>query len=312
MKAKKKPDYTDVFSAVICKMAAKNENIVAVTAAMADGTGLKRFRNEYPGRFFDVGIAEGHAVTFSAGMAAAGLHPVFAVYSSFLQRAFDEIVHDVCIQKLPVIFAIDRAGLVGADGETHQGIMDLSYLSLIPNMTVMAPKNKWELADMFWFASRFDGPVAIRYPRGQAYDGLRTFRSPVVYGKSEWLYEESRVAVFAVGNMVEQACKVRELLHQKGYRCSVINARFVKPVDGEAVRKAAENHSLIVTMEENLLHGGYGDAVGECLADIDKDIAILRFGIRDQFVPHGSVAELQKRVGLDPEDVAEKIAEVLG
>ncbi len=312
VKAKKKPDYTDVFSTVICKMAAKNEKIVAVTAAMADGTGLKRFRSEYPGRFFDVGIAEGHAVTFSAGMASAGLHPVFAVYSSFLQRAFDEIVHDVCIQKLPVIFAIDRAGLVGADGETHQGIMDLSYLSMIPNMTVMAPKNKWELADMLWFASRYDGPVSIRYPRGQAYDGLKSFRAPVVYGKSEWIYEESCIAVFAVGNMVEQGLKVRDLLHEKGYRCSLVNARFVRPVDEEAVRKAVKNHSLIVTMEENLLHGGYGDVVGECLAEIDKDISILRFGIRDQFVPHGSVPELQKRVGLDPGDIAEKIAEVMG
>ena len=310
-KVKKKPDYTDVFSAVICKIAAKNENIVAMTAAMADGTGLKRFRNEYPDRFFDVGIAEGHAVTFAAGMAAAGLHPVFAVYSSFLQRGFDEVIHDVCIQNLPVIFAIDRAGLVGADGETHQGIMDLSYLSLIPNMTVMAPKNKWELADMLWFASRYDGPVAIRYPRGQAYDGLKKFRSPVVWGKSEWLYEESQVAVFAVGNMVERALKVRELLHEKGYSCSLINARFIKPVDGEAVEKAAENHRLIVTMEENLLHGGYGDAVGEYLEKLDKDISILRFGISDQFVPHGSVPELQKQVGLDPEDIAEKIAEVL-
>ena len=282
-----------------------------MTAAMADGTGLKRFRNEYPDRFFDVGIAEGHAVTFAAGMAAAGLHPVFAVYSSFLQRGFDEVIHDVCIQNLPVIFAIDRAGLVGADGETHQGIMDLSYLSLIPNMTVMAPKNKWELADMLWFASRYDGPVAIRYPRGQAYDGLKKFRSPVVWGKSEWLYEESQVAVFAVGNMVDRALKVRELLHEKGYSCSLINARFIKPVDGEAVEKAAENHRLIVTMEENLLHGGYGDAVGEYLEKLDKDISILRFGISDQFVPHGSVPELQKQVGLDPEDIAEKIAEVL-
>lgn len=311
VKGKTKPDYTDVFSSVICKIAAKNPDIVAVTAAMTDGTGLKRFRSEYPDRFFDVGIAEGHGVTFAAGMAAAGLHPVFAVYSSFLQRGFDELVHDVCIQNLPVIFAIDRAGLVGADGETHQGIMDLSYLSMIPNMTVMAPKNKWELADMFWFASRYEGPIAIRYPRGQAYDGLREFRSPIVYGKSEWLYEESEIALFAVGNMVEQALRVRELLHEKGFPCSVINGRFVKPADGEAVRKAARNHRLIVTMEENLLHGGYGDAVKNCVTETEKEVQVLCFGIRDQFVPHGSIDRLHRLVGLDPETVAEKIAEVM-
>ena len=311
VKAKEKPDYTDVFSAALCRVAAKQEDIVAITAAMADGTGLKRFRSQYPERFFDVGIAEGHAVTFAAGMAAAGLHPVFAVYSSFLQRAFDELVHDVCIQNLPVIFAVDRAGLVGADGETHQGIMDLSYLSLMPNMTVMAPKNKWELADMLWFASRWQGPVAIRYPRGQAYDGLKEFRSRIEYGRSEWLYEESETVIFAVGNMVQQAMKVREFLHQKGRSCSLVNARFVKPVDADAVKKAAQSHRLIVTMEENLLHGGYGDAVGECLEKTGQDTRLLCFGIEDQFVPHGSVSELHAQLRLDPESVAAKIEEVL-
>ena len=312
LKEKTKPDYTDVFSATLCKIAAKNDNIVAITAAMVDGTGLRRFRNEYPRRFFDVGIAEGHAVTFAAGMAAAGLHPVFAVYSSFLQRGFDELIHDVCIQNLPVIFAIDRAGLVGADGETHQGITDLSYLCMIPNMTVLAPKNKWELADMLWFASRYNGPIGIRYPRGEAYDGLKEYRAPIEYGKAEWIYDESQIALFAVGNMVEQALKVREILLENGCHCSVINGRFVKPVDQDAVKKAAENHRLIVTMEENLLHGGFGTEVGESLAGLDMDVSVLHFGIDDAFIRHGSVSQLQKEIGIDPEHIAKEILKHIG
>ena len=257
---KEKPNYTDVFSTVITKIAAKDDRVVAITAAMADGTGLKRFRAEYPARFFDVGIAEGHAVTFAAGLAAAGMHPVFAVYSSFLQRGFDQIVHDICMQNLPVVFAVDRAGLVGADGETHQGVFDLSYLGMIPNMMVLAPKNKWELADMLRFAFRQEGPVALRYPRGTAYDGLKEHRAPIVYGQSEWIFEERQIAIFAVGNMMEEALKVHELLHERGYDCSLINARFVKPLDYDALRKAASGHLLVVTMEENILRGGFGYA----------------------------------------------------
>ncbi len=310
LKSKKKPDYTDVFSTVICKIAAKNDRVVALTAAMADGTGLRRFRAEYPGRFFDVGIAEGHAVTFAAGMAASGLHPVFAVYSSFLQRGFDEIVHDVCMQNLPVTFAIDRAGLVGADGATHHGTLDLSYLSMMPNMTVMAPKNKWELADMLWFATRYDGPTAIRYPRGAAYDGLKDYRAPIHYGKSEWIFEELQIAIFAVGSMVETALDVRERLHRKGYDCSLVNVRFVKPIDRESIEKAVEDHVLIVTMEDNMLHGGYGDAVGAYLAEIRADVSILRFGIRDCFISHGTVEELRKQAGLDAADMTQKIIEI--
>ncbi|MCD8046648.1 MAG: 1-deoxy-D-xylulose-5-phosphate synthase [Clostridiales bacterium] len=309
LKAKKKPDYTDVFSTVICKIAAKNDRVVALTAAMADGTGLKRFRSEYPDRFFDVGIAEGHAVTFAAGMAASGLHPVFAVYSSFLQRGFDEIVHDVCIQNLPVTFAIDRAGLVGADGVTHHGVLDLSYLSMMPNMVVMAPKNKWELADMLWFASRYEGPAAIRYPRGQAYDGLRDYRAPVRCGKSEWIYEELQIAIFAVGAMVETALDVHRILHDKGYDCSLINARFVKPIDRDSVKRAVEEHVLIVTIEENMLRGGFGEAVGAYLDELHADTAFLRFGIEDQFVCHGTVSQLREKVGLGAAHIAQKITE---
>ena len=306
---KDKPNYTDVFSTVICKIAAKDDSVVAITAAMADGTGLKRFRAEYPARFFDVGIAEGHAVTFAAGLAAAGLHPVFAVYSSFLQRGYDQIVHDVCMQNLPVVFAIDRAGLVGADGETHQGVFDLSFLGMIPNMTVLAPKNKWELADMLRFAFRQDGPVALRYPRGQAYDGLKEYRAPIVYGKSEWIYEECQIAIFAVGNMVEEAVKVHDLLHEHGYDCSLINVRFVKPLDKEVLRKAAAKHLMIVTMEENILRGGFGYAAAAYLGMANENVKVIHFGINDQFVEHGTVSQLHARIGLDAASMTDKIIE---
>ena len=306
---KEKPNYTDVFSTVITKIAAKDDRVVAITAAMADGTGLKRFRAEYPARFFDVGIAEGHAVTFAAGLAAAGMHPVFAVYSSFLQRGFDQIVHDICMQNLPVVFAVDRAGLVGADGETHQGVFDLSYLGMIPNMMVLAPKNKWELADMLRFAFRQEGPVALRYPRGTAYDGLKEHRAPIVYGQSEWIFEERQIAIFVVGNMMEEALKVHELLHERGYDCSLINARFVKPLDYDALRKAASGHLLVVTMEENSLRGGFGYAAAAFLSAADETVKVLHFGIDDQFVQHGTVSQLHVRIGLDAASMTDKIIE---
>ena len=226
-----KANYTDIFSTVMRKLGDRNPNVVAITAAMPDGTGLARFRNMFPDRFFDVGIAEEHAVTFAAGLAAGGLIPVVAVYSSFLQRAYDQVLHDVCIQNLHVVFAIDRAGLVGSDGETHQGIFDLSYLSTIPNMCVMAPKNKWELSDMMKFAVDYTGPIALRYPRGEAYDGMQEFRAPVVYGKSEVLYDEEGILLLAVGSMVKVADEVRRHLKELGYPCTLVNARFVKPID---------------------------------------------------------------------------------
>ena len=216
LKQKTKSNYTDVFSTVMCKQGDRNDKIVAITAAMPDGTGLKRFHNMYPDRFFDVGIAEEHAVTFAAGLAAGGLQPVVAIYSSFLQRAYDQILHDVCIQNLPVVFAIDRAGLVGSDGETHQGIFDLSYLSSIPNMHIMAPKNKWELSDMLKFAIDFQGPIALRYPRGEAFDGLREHREPIILGMGEWIYHEKDIVLVAVGSMVKTALAVREALQLKG------------------------------------------------------------------------------------------------
>ena len=301
-----KANYTDIFSTVMRKMGDRDEKVVAITAAMADGTGLKRFRNMFPERFFDVGIAEQHAVTFAAGLAAAGLKPIFAVYSSFLQRAYDQILHDVCIQNLPVVFAIDRAGLVGSDGETHQGIFDLSYLSSIPNMTIMAPKNKWELSDMIKFAIDFPSPVAVRYPRGEAYDELKELRAPIVYGKSEMLYEESQIALVAIGSMVKTAISVREKLKEAGYACTIVNVRFAKPLDEEILHHLTAEHKLIVTMEENVISGGFGMHVTEFYQQQGAEVTVLNIAIPDDYVEHGNVEILRKEVGIDADSIYEK------
>lgn len=300
-------NYTDIFSTVMCKLGQRDEKIVAITAAMPDGTGLKRFRNMYPERFFDVGIAEEHAVTFAAGLAAGGLKPVVAVYSSFLQRAYDQILHDVCIQNLPVVFAVDRAGLVGSDGETHQGIFDFTYLTGIPNMHVCAPKNKWELSDMLKFAVALEAPVAVRYPRGTAYDGLKEFRAPIQLGKAEWIYREREIALFAVGSMVKTAERVRELLKEKGCGVSLINARFVKPIDEEAVKEACQEHRLIVTMEENVSCGGYGEKVLDCMNRNGLQAGVLNISIPDAYVEHGNVELLKQEIGIDADSIAERI-----
>ncbi len=304
---KKKAAYTDVFSTVMCKMGAREPKLVAVTAAMPDGTGLKRFRNMYRDRFFDVGIAEGHAVTFAAGLAAGGMKPVVAVYSSFLQRAYDQIIHDVCIQNLPVVFAVDRAGLVGSDGETHQGIFDLSYLSGLPNMCVMAPKNKWELADMLKYAIRYNGPIALRYPRGEAYDGLQEFRAPVVYGKSERLYDECGLALVAVGSMVKTALQVREMLKEVGYSCTIVNARFVKPLDEAMLDDLAKDHTLVVTMEENVKNGGFGEKVLEYYNETGADLQVLQVALPDDYIEHGNVEVLKQEACIDAESVFKRI-----
>lgn len=306
-KKRTKASYTDIFSTVMRKFGDRYPNVVAVTAAMPDGTGLKRFRNMFPGRFFDVGIAEEHAVTFAAGLAAAGLVPVVAVYSSFLQRAYDQIIHDVCIQNLHVIFAIDRAGLVGSDGETHQGIFDLSYLSTIPNMCVMAPKNKWELSDMMKFAVSYPGPIAIRYPRGEAYDGFQNFRAPITYGKGEVIYDEAEIALLAVGSMVKTAQQVRTALKELGYACTLINMRFVKPIDEELLRQVAKEHKLVVTMEENVACGGFGEHVMDYLNRIGSQARVLPIALPDDYVEHGNVELLRKEVGIDPETIEKKI-----
>lgn len=312
-KKKAKASYTDIFSTVMRKMGDRDEKVVAITAAMPDGTGLKRFRNMFPQRFFDVGIAEEHAVTFAAGMAAEGMKPVVAIYSSFLQRAYDQIIHDVCIQNLPVVFAVDRAGLVGSDGETHQGIFDLSYLTSIPNMSVMAPKNKWELSDMLKFALNFGHPIAIRYPRGEAYDGLAEFRLPVEYGKSEVLYDETEIALIAIGSMVKTAEEVREKLKDCGYQCSLINARFAKPLDTRMLKEAARDHRLIVTLEENVENGGFGEHVMRYIAENRLDTEVLICAIPDEYVEHGNVDILKKEVCIDAESIVKRIiAEYIG
>ena len=304
---KLKANYTDVFSTVMIKLGQRNENVVAITAAMPDGTGLKRFQNMYPDRFFDVGIAEQHAVTFAAGLAAGGLTPVVAVYSSFLQRAYDQILHDVCIQNLPVVFAIDRAGIVGSDGETHQGIFDLSYLSSIPNMHIMAPKNKWELSDMMKYAVKFGAPIAVRYPRGEAYDGLEEYREPIVYGKSEMIFEEKDIALMAVGSMVKTAVEVREKLKEKGYNVTLVNGRFVKPIDTDMIGKLSENHTLLVTMEENVESGGFGEKVRSYVDERKFTMGVLNVCVPDEYVEHGNVELLRKEIGIDADSIVAKI-----
>ncbi len=305
----KTDSYTDVFSKVICDIGKNDEKIVAITAAMADGTGLNRFEKFFPQRFFDVGIAEEHAVTFAAGLAAGGMKPVVAVYSSFLQRAYDQIIHDVCLQNLPVTLAVDRAGLVGSDGETHQGIFDLSYLSSVPNMTVMSPKNRWEMADMIRFAVDYPGPVAVRYPRGAAYEGMQEFRAPVVYGKSEVLYQESEIALLFVGHMSSLAEAVRSELKNRGYSCSLINARFVKPLDAELLKQLAENHCLLVTIEENVLTGGFGSQVQELISREGFRLQVCSIGIPDKYVEHGNVNVLRKETGLEKDAAVKRILE---
>ena len=307
LKARTTANYTDVFSTVMLKLASRDERVVAITAAMPDGTGLKRFRNVYPDRFFDVGIAEEHAVTFAAGLAAGGLRPIVAIYSSFLQRAYDQILHDVCLQNLPVVFAIDRAGLVGSDGETHQGIFDLSYLSSIPNMHIMAPKNKWELSDMMKYALAMEAPVAVRYPRGEAYSGLKEFRAPIELGKAELLYAEGEVCLLAVGSMVVTALAVRELLKEYGIDCSIVNARFVKPIDEKAVEWAAGNHRMVVTMEENVASGGFGEKVREYFDTLETESVLLNVALPDDYVEHGNVDLLKHETGIDAESITSRI-----
>jgi len=300
-------NYTDVFATVMCKLGERNEKVVAITAAMPDGTGLKRFHNKFPERFFDVGIAEEHAVTFAAGLAAGGLKPIVAIYSSFLQRAYDQIIHDVCLQNLPVVFAIDRAGLVGSDGETHQGIFDLSFLATVPNLTVMAPKNKWELSDMVKFAISLNAPAAIRYPRGNAYDGLEEFRTPISLGKSEPIYVEKDILLYAIGSMVKTAEVVREKLKAKGYNCSITNARFVKPIDAEYICEAAKTHSKIVTLEENVKSGGFGEQVCNVINEKHLDVSVCLVAIPDEYVEHGNVDILKSICKIDPDSIVEMI-----
>ena len=322
---KTKKTYTDIFAESLVELARENKKVVAITAAMPSGTGLKAFKKHYPKRFFDVGIAEEHAVTFAAGLAAGGLKPVFAVYSSFLQRAYDQILHDVCIQQLHVVFAIDRAGLVGSDGETHQGIFDISFLSSIPNMTICAPKNDIELKEMLKFAVEdFDGPIAIRYPRGSACLLFHEFKAPVVYGHSEIMYvgndmyqgeslKESLhtvkydIALLALGSMVITADNVRKSLIEQGYTVTLVNARFVKPVDKDMLDYVCHNHRLIVTLEENVSSGGFGRTVCQYISDSEYENSVLSISLPDDYIEHGSVDILRHETGIDEETIIRRI-----
>ena len=302
-----KATYTDIFSTVMRKFGDREPDVVAVSAAMVPGTGLKRFGNMFPDRLFDVGIAEEHAVTFAAGLAVGGLRPVVAIYSTFLQRAVDQILHDVCMQNLPVVFAVDRAGLVGSDGETHHGCFDLSYLSMMPNMTVMAPKNKWELSDMMKFAIRQSGPVAIRYPRGEAYDGLENHRDPVVMGKAEVLEKGKGVALLAVGSMVKTAEQVWLRLQKEGICATLVNMRFVKPLDTGLLDELRKEHDLIITLEENVKSGGFGEQVMEYYTQQQSKIHIQMIALEDQFIPHGSVSDLMRQQKIDVDSVESRV-----
>lgn len=303
-------DYTDIVSKTMIEVGARCENVAAVCAAMTDGTGLKGFMRRFHQRFFDVGIAEEHAVTFAAGLASGGLKPFVCIYSSFLQRSYDQILHDVCIQNLPVTFLIDRAGLVGNDGETHQGTFDLSYLRTIPNMNIFAPKNGAELKAAIEFAIDFHSPLAIRYPKGRAYLGLSEFDEPIVYGKSEYIYKEKEIALLAAGSMVEVAMEVREQLKEEGHNVTLVNARFIKPVDEEMVKEVAKYHSLIVTLEENVLTGGYGMAVLSVVnKHVDSQVRVLNIAIPNVYIEQGSRKRQFKECGLDTESVLNKIKE---
>ncbi len=304
--------YTDVYSDVLVELAKKKENIVAITAAMRSGTGLMKFHEMFPSRFFDVGIAEEHAVSFATGLALQGCKPFVTIYSSFLQRAYDQILHDVCINRAPVVLAIDRAGLVGKDGETHQGIFDLSYLSSIPGMTIVAPKNKCEFEKMLEYCANYEGPIAIRYPRGKAYIGLQEYQEVIVHGKSEIIYEEQDIALVAVGSMVKTAEQVRNILKKKGYEVTLVNARFVKPVDTDMLDTLASNHTLIVCMEENVKRGGFGEYVTSYLNETaKKDTNVLNISVPDQFVEHGSVEQLYEMLELDADSIVERILKTL-
>jgi len=294
----RKPSYTDVFAKRLCKCAEGNDRIVAITAAMPDGTGLSAFAERFPNRFYDVGIAEAHAVTFAAGLAMGGLRPVVAVYSSFLQRAYDQILHDVALQNLPVVFAIDRAGIVGEDGETHQGLYDLAYLSHIPNMTVLAPANAGELEAMLDFAIAHDGPVAIRYPRGEAVFSAEG--PPIVYGRSHTIAQGRGIALVSVGTMMETALAVRENLRAEGYEPSLYDARFVKPIDGALAEKLKE-YERVYVLQDAATKGGYGEAL--------RLPNVRDFAFPDRFIEAGTQKELFARYRLDEKSITAFIIE---
>ena len=307
-KAGAKPTYTSVFSKALMEVAEEDADVVAITAAMPDGTGLRAFSEKYPTRFFDVGIAEQHATTFAAGLAAAGRKPVLALYSTFAQRAYDQILHDVCLQNLHVVFALDRAGFVGEDGATHHGVFDYSYLRHLPNMKVLAPKDENELGRMLKTALSLEGPVALRYPRGEGLGAaLEEPFTPLESLAAEVLEEEGEIALLAVGSMVDAAQKTAKLLKEEGLAAAVVNMRTVKPLDEELLHRMAHEKKMLVTMEENALAGGFGSAVLEALADAGLLVPVVRFGIGDAFIEQGKPQELLEMAGLLPEQMARSI-----
>lgn len=311
-KAKKKstmPSYTQVFADTLIRLAESDSRIVAITAAMPEGTGLSRFQKAYPDRFYDVGIAEQHAVTFAAGLAAEGMKPVVAIYSTFLQRAYDQIIHDVCIQNLPVLFCLDRAGLVGEDGATHHGVFDISYLSVLPNIVVMAPKDENELRNMLKTGLEINGPAVIRYPRGEV-SGVKQEEVvvPLPVGRGEILEDGSDLHILAAGTMVQEAMGAREELAKRGISAGVFNARFIKPVDREQIRLLAERTPMLVTLEENALAGGFGSKVLEILQEEDLSaVRVLRLGIPDRFVEQGTQKQLRESIGLTAPRIADSV-----
>ena len=276
---------------------------------MPAGTGLSAFSEKFPDRFFDVGIAEEHAVTFAAGMAAGGLKPVVAIYSTFLQRAYDQILHDVCICRLPVVFMADRAGIVGSDGETHQGIFDIALMMPMPGLTVLAPKNSWELGEMLEFALKQDAPVAIRYPRGESYTGLSGYKQPLEHGKGEWIKKGHGIVLLAAGSMVQAAMEVHGILKEKGLDISVANMRFLKPFDTGLLEEALKGHSLLVTLEEGVVTGGFGQAVAGWVNERDKSSRTICIGLPDRFLEHGSVSILKKKYGISADRIAGRVLE---
>ncbi|MCI8868296.1 MAG: 1-deoxy-D-xylulose-5-phosphate synthase [Anaerotignum sp.] len=305
--------WSDIFGKKILEIGAANDKAVGITAAMAGGTGFEGFQKAFPERFFDVAIAEQHGVTFSAGLASRGIVPVFAVYSSFLQRAYDQIVHDVCMQNLHVVFAVDRAGIVGADGETHQGVFDLSFLSHIPNMTVLSPKNGWELEEMLDFAvNRWNGPIAVRYPRGTAETAFTENREPVAYGKAELIQDGRKIAVLAEGHMLKTAAEAVKRLEKDGYQPMLVNMRFISPLDGEMLLRAAEQCTYIFTVEDNLGKGGLGSRVLEFYSGRRQTVSVTSFAFPDCYIEQGTQAQLFARHGLDAEGIYKGIKKRLG
>jgi len=304
--------YTDIFSETMLELGKTVENMVAITAAMPAGTGLVPFSKVYKERFFDVGIAEQHAVTFAAGLAVGGYRPVVAVYSTFLQRAYDQIVHDVCVSKLPVVFAIDRAGIVGNDGETHQGIFDISYLTHIPGMTVIAPKNGDEFKEMLHFALHFSAPIAIRYPRGKAYLGLSEYKEPICLSKSETIYSGKDIALLAVGSMVQTAVEVCEILKESQVNASLVNVRFITPMDTDMLKEIANTHRVVVTIEENVKRGGFGEGVSVFLFEQEfYGVSHLNISLPNDFLEHGDQNIIREKYGLDASSIAARIKQVI-